>query len=100
MRWTVNKYGKSLYFDNVYLIQSDGGPAFKNATDSKVVPFKSNIKRKRNTYVEEFIPRNHVENGRMNYEAQKAEFLWCNKALRLLYTTDFKELANGSTEGK
>jgi len=38
--------------------------------------------------VSSFVPKDHIVGTRMNYDAQKAEYLWCNKALHLLYGGD------------
>lgn len=43
------------------------------------------MKRKANVMVSPFIPKDHILGSRMNHDAQKAEYLWCNKALHLLY---------------
>jgi len=46
------------------------------------------MKRKANVMVSAFIPKDHILGSRMNHDAQKAEYLWCNKALHLLYGGD------------
>ena len=74
LKWTTNKFAKSLYYENAYLFQTDKGPQFKG-----------NMKRKANVMVSAFIPKDHILGSRMNHDAQKAEYLWCNKALHLLY---------------
>lgn len=56
------------------MFQTDKGPQFKG-----------NMKRKANVMVSAFIPKDHILGSRMNHDAQKAEYLWCNKALHLLY---------------
>lgn len=52
---------------------------------SKGPHFRGNMKRKTNVMVSAFIPKDHILGSRMNHDAQKAEYLWCNKALHLLY---------------
>lgn len=81
LTWTANKFAKSLYYENAYLKQTDKGPRFEG-----------NLKKRRNVYVEDFVPRNHLINGRLDYEAQKAEYLWSNKALRLLYGSEYQNV--------
>jgi hypothetical protein len=36
--------------------------------------------------IEEFVPRDHTFNTKILIEDQKAEFLWINKGLNLLYS--------------
>ena len=76
LKWTANKLGKLLYFEDAFLIQKDGKPTFQG----------KNLKRSKNIFVEEFVPMDHKFNNKILIEDQKAEFLWINKGIRLLYS--------------
>lgn len=43
------------------------------------------LARREDVCVVPFIPKDHIIGTVMNHDAQKAEYLWCNKALHLLY---------------
>ena len=76
LKWTSNKFGRLLYFADAFIThEEDGSPKFTG-----------NVKKDKKKFVEDFIPRDHFFNGRMNEETQRAEFLWVDKGLRLLYS--------------
>ena len=76
LKWTANKLGKLLYFENAFLVQKDGRPSFQG----------KDLKRSKQVIVEEFVPRDHIFNSKIQIEDQKAEYLWINKGLNLLYS--------------
>jgi len=72
LRWTCNKYGRALYYEDAYLKHI--------LIDDMWHPYISGNKEKSSrVVVEKFIPRNHTK---LSY--QIAEFMWCNKAIKLL----------------
>lgn len=81
LKWTVNKYAKSLYYENAYLQHNNGNPRILGKS----------MKRKADVAVLPFVPKDHILGSRMDHDAQKAEYLWCNKAIHLLYGADAVE---------
>ena len=65
-----------MYFDNAFIIATNGVPSIKG-----------NLVKSKDVYVEDFIPRDHQIAGRTDVDAQRAEFLWVNKGMALLYGT-------------
>lgn len=80
LRWTCNKDAKLLFYKNAYLRHRDIG---EKIWQPYIV---GDTKRNPHVVVEKFVPKDHRrEDGRLNIHLQKAEYLWCNKAMRLLY---------------
>ena len=59
-------------------MQKNGKPSFQGR----------NLKRSKQVIIEEFIPRDHQQHQKVLVEDQKAEYLWTNKGLRMLYTDE------------
>ena len=74
LKWTINKYGKSLYHEDAYLCRNTDRLLFKGKS----------LARRGDVCVLPFIPKDHIVGTIMDHDAQKAEYLWCNKALHLL----------------
>lgn len=67
LKWTCNKLGRALMFRRAFVSQG------------RIVPApNTKLELATDVYVEKFIPRNHETE-----EAQVAEYMWINKALRL-----------------
>jgi len=79
LRYTCNKFAKLLYFDNAFIVAKDGIPSIKGI-----------LNKSKDVYVEDFIPRDHFITTKIRWidlDAQRAEFLWVNKGMALLYGT-------------
>ncbi len=70
LKYTQNNSGKFIYFKNAYV----------DRTNKDKITFRGELKRNKDYYIEDYVPRNH-----RNPSAQKQEFLMMNKAYRLLY---------------
>lgn len=77
LKWTMDNYGKLVYYDNARLTHVRNS----NIWIPKILGDTS--KKSPKVYVEKFIPTDQK-----SIPAQVAEFIVCNKALRLLYSNN------------
>lgn len=75
LKWACNNLGRGLFFTNAILHQTDSGPQFRG-----------DISRSKDIWVGPFIPKDHYIAKKMDFSSQKAEYLWANKGLHLMYT--------------
>lgn len=74
LKWTTDPLGRSLYFNRAILKH--------NKIGNHYIPyFTGDLSKRKDVIVETFVPEDH--RSAVN---QKAELLWCDKALRMLYT--------------
>lgn len=77
--WTTNQYGNYIYYKNPRIFSwvegTDKPQQFVKLIGDSVNP---------NYYIEKFVPRDHIENGRFNLKKQLAEYFVTAKALRAL----------------
>lgn len=82
LKWTLNNYGKLLYYKSTKLSMRD-----KDGRMMYVPVFKGDMVKSNRVFVEPFVPRDHIIGGKINKTSQKVEYFWCNKAQRLLYVS-------------
>lgn len=78
LKWTTDTYGNLIYYDNARL-------RHKQLNKDSWLPYieGDTTQMSSKVYVEKFRPIDHSK-----VYLQIAEFLWCNKALRMLYSNN------------
>lgn len=83
LQWTATKT-RFHYFKNAR-------PQTVMSGDTKFVKFVGDTNLSDQVYVERFNPRDHIVGGKINTEDQVSEYLWVDKALRLMYLPTYYE---------
>lgn len=82
LKWTASKT-RLHYFKNNVRLETQ---TYESKGELKVkVVMVGDMTMSPNVYIERFIPRDHVVDGRLDRDAQVSEFLWVDKALRMHY---------------
>tara|TARA_R110000851_G_scaffold153833_5_gene295868 strand:- start:501 stop:953 length:453 start_codon:yes stop_codon:yes gene_type:complete len=80
LKWTCNARKKSLYYKDATMKWQ------KHPTKDMWLPyFEGDLNKSPNVIVEPFVPMDHkYPDGSIKSRYQSFEFLWCNKAMKLL----------------